>query len=86
MRRLRSGMDTLRVFALVALLILFVILLLQNTAEIDVTFLLFDLQIPIIVLILATAAIGFAAGYLFGRTTRRRRRRAEDPAPEKSPR
>lgn len=38
-------------------------LLLQNASVSDVSFLLFDMQIPTIVLILASATVGFLGGY-----------------------
>lgn len=43
----------------------FAIFLLQNMNLIDVDFLIFTLQIPIIVLMLVTIIVGFFGGYLF---------------------
>lgn len=43
---------------------LFAIFLLQNMNLIDVNFLIFTLQIPIIVLMLVTTIVGFLGGYL----------------------
>lgn len=53
---------------------LFAIFLLQNMNLIDVDFLIFTLQIPIIVLILVATIVGFCGGYLFAVRVRQLRK------------
>jgi uncharacterized integral membrane protein len=58
----------------IIVLILFTIFLLQNTSTIQVNFLMFDTQIPTIIVILVATLIGFFGGYLFAIELRRRQK------------
>jgi len=80
--RLAQIEATLRLGLITAALILFIIFLLQNTGETHVTFLVFDQNIPSIILILVTTLVGFVAGYLIGITTRRRHKRPPQQPPQ----
>lgn len=73
--RLSQIETTVRLGLITAVVILFIIFLLQNTGETHVKFLFFEEDIPTIILILVTTVGGFTAGYLIGLTTARRRRR-----------
>lgn len=73
--RLSQIEATVRLGLITAVVILFIVFLLQNTGETHVKFLVFEEDVPTIVLILVTTVGGFTAGYLIGLTARRRRRR-----------
>lgn len=60
------------------ILLLFIVFLLQNTGEMQVKFLFFDVRIPSAIVILVTTLGGFAGGYFAAfRSQRRRRKRQE---------
>jgi uncharacterized integral membrane protein len=62
----------------VIVIFLFAIFLLQNTSTIEVNFLIFTMQIPIIVVILVATIVGFLGGYLFAIRMRQLRRKSSN--------
>ena len=79
--RIRQTLANIRTATLLVALILFIILLLQNTQSIPVHFLLAEFDIPSVILILVTSLGGFTLGYI---VSFRRRHRAPAPAPRKA--
>ena len=70
--------DNLRIGAIGVGLILFVIFLLQNTAQIHIQFLVFETTVSSVIVILVTALLGFMAGLLVEAVWRRRRHRRQE--------
>ncbi len=65
--------DRLRLFGLVALVILAVVLILQNIDPAEISFLFISVRMPLAVMLLLTFAIGFVVGLLAaGRLTRKK--------------
>jgi uncharacterized integral membrane protein len=60
------------VAGVVALLLL--VFALQNSERVDVDFIVFDAQVRVVVLILVSALLGFAIGWLLARPSRAERR------------
>jgi len=52
--------------------ILLVIFALQNAERVDVDFLVFDAKVRVVTVIVVSALLGFVAGWLVGRPSRRR--------------
>ncbi len=59
----------------IIVLILFTVFLLQNTSTIQVNFLVFETQIPTVILILVASLVGFFGGYIFAIRFRRRQKK-----------
>ena len=57
--------SNLRVKLFIILLILFTVLLLQNTSTLQVKFLVFETRMPTVILILVATLVGFFGGYFF---------------------
>jgi uncharacterized integral membrane protein len=72
----RGIVSDVRLMLFIIVLILFTAFLLQNTSTIQVNFLVFETQIPTVVLILIATLAGFFAGYLFAIRFRRRQKKA----------
>jgi uncharacterized integral membrane protein len=68
----KEGPGAKTIVAIVAA-VLIVIFALQNTDESDVDFLVWDAGIPLWVVIVVTAALGFVVGWFLGRASGRRR-------------
>jgi uncharacterized integral membrane protein len=70
--RIRQTLANIRTAGMLVALIMFIILLLQNTQSIPVHFLLAEFDIPSVILILVTSLGGFAIGYIVGFRRRKR--------------
>ncbi len=70
--------DNLRMGAIGVGLLLFVIFLLQNTAQIHIHFLVFETTISSVIVILVASLLGFVAGLLVETIWRRRRHRRQE--------
>jgi uncharacterized integral membrane protein len=60
-----NAVSNVRVKLFIILLILFTVLLLQNTSTLQVKFLVFETRMPTVILILVAALVGFFGGYFF---------------------
>ncbi len=70
--------DNLRLGAIGLGLILFVVFLLQNTAQINVNFLFFETMVSTVVVILVASVLGFVVGLLVEAVWRHRRHRRQE--------
>jgi uncharacterized integral membrane protein len=75
--RRRGGVPTGWIVAGVVAILLLVFAL-QNSERVDVDFIVFDAQVRVVVLILASAVLGFVVGWLLGRPSRAERRQMRD--------
>ncbi len=76
-------LDRLRLFGLVALVILAVVLILQNIGPAEASILFISLKMPLAVMLMLTFAIGFVVGLLTaGRLTRKKREKEKADALE----
>ena len=69
----RSGISPTWLGAAVGAVLLLVFAI-QNAERVDVDFLVFDAQVRVFSVIIVSAAIGFAVGWLFGRPSRAQRK------------
>jgi uncharacterized integral membrane protein len=69
--KIRTLVADAQLILFIIVLILFTIFLLQNTSTIQVNFLVFETQIPTVILILVATLVGFFGGYLFAIRLRR---------------
>jgi uncharacterized integral membrane protein len=69
----RSGIAPRWIVAGVGALLL-IIFALQNAERVDVDFLVFDAQVRVVVVIVVSALLGFAVGWLVGRPSRMQRK------------
>ncbi|MEX1025107.1 MAG: LapA family protein [Planctomycetota bacterium] len=65
--------------ALVVLLVLGVVLMFQNTAEVHTQFFFWSLTMPRALLLATSFVFGLAAGYLWSSLRQRRNGRSDDP-------
>jgi len=65
MSKIKTIASNILLTLFIIVVFLFDIFLLQNTSTIEVNFLIFTMQIPIIVVILVATILGFLGGYLF---------------------
>jgi len=72
--KLRSIASNAQLIVFIIVLILFTVFLLQNTSTIQMNFLIFEGQIPTLILILVATLIGFFGGYLFAIRFRRQKK------------
>lgn len=63
----------MKVVGVLAILLMLVIFVLQNTEVVSVRLLFWDLSMSRVVLVLCTTLLGFACGYLFATLSSRRR-------------
>ncbi len=77
-----SFIANLRLVIFIVVVIVFIVFLLQNTGDTPIKFLVFDGNVPSVVLILVTTLSGFIAGYFMGSTSVRRRKAKEPEAPK----
>jgi uncharacterized integral membrane protein len=75
--KLKTIVSNAQLIVFIIVLILFTVFLLQNTSTIQMNFLIFEGQIPTLILILVATLIGFFGGYLF--TIRFRRQKKNSP-------
>jgi uncharacterized integral membrane protein len=76
MSKITTIVSNVQLVLLIIALILFTFFLLQNTSAIQVNFLIFEIQIPTVILILVSTLIGFFGSYLFAIGFRRRKNNA----------
>lgn len=69
----KGGVPTRWVVAAIGAILL-LIFAFQNSERVDVDFLVFDAQVRVVYVILVSAALGFAVGWLVGRPNRAQRR------------
>ena len=75
MSKIRTIVSDVQLILFIIVLILFTVFLVQNTSTIQVNFLVFETQIPTVILILVATLVGFFGGYLFAIRFRRRQKR-----------
>jgi uncharacterized integral membrane protein len=72
--KLKAIVSSAQLIGFIIVLILFTVFLLQNTSTIQMNFLIFEGQIPTLILILVATLIGFFGGYLFAIRFRRQKK------------
>jgi uncharacterized integral membrane protein len=72
--KLKAIVSSAQLIGFIIVLILFTVFLLQNTSTIQMNFLIFEGQIPTLILILVATLIGFFGGYLFAIKFRRQKK------------
>ncbi len=75
MSKIRKIVSDVQLILFIIVLILFTVFLLQNTSTIQVNFLVFETQIPTVILILVATLVGFLGGYFFAVRFRRRQKK-----------
>jgi uncharacterized integral membrane protein len=63
--KLKAIISNAQLIMVIIVLVLFTVFLLQNTSMIQMNFLIFEGQIPTLILIVVATLIGFFGGYLF---------------------
>jgi uncharacterized integral membrane protein len=71
----RQGMSAPKIVAIVVLAIALLAFIIQNTAEVDLDWLMFGFSAPLWLMITIIGAVGFVIGYFVGRPGRSGRKR-----------